>query len=151
MDEQHSRSQRKFGPAPYCTCTFLNEHSLVCLMISVDDAAVEKSKVTTKAGTLAKSKAKVSHCEGMMAIVKVFKNSNATLEHFCTDQSADGSSDAEQYFRPVWKDFRASYDIWHKVKEFDGLWKALCTKRECSRGMLTTSVSFSFVSYPPSF
>jgi hypothetical protein len=109
----------------------------VCLMISVDDAAVAKSKVKTKAGKAAKSKAKVSHCEGMKAIVEVFKKSKAKLEHFCTDQSADGSSDAEEYFRPIWKDFKPSYDIWHKVKEFDAIWKTLCTNRECARGTLS--------------
>jgi hypothetical protein len=146
MDEQHSRSQRKFGAAPYCTCTFLNEDSLICMMISVDDNAVEKSKVKTKAGEPAKSKAKVSHCEGMKAIVDAFKKSNSTLEHFCTDQSSDGSADAEQYFRSVWKNYKPSYDIWHKVKEFDGLWKTLCTKRECLRGMfLSSNVRILFV------
>lgn len=139
MDEQHSRSQRKFGAAPYCTCTFLNEDSLICMMISVDDNAVEKSKVKTKAGEPAKSKAKVSHCEGMKAIVDAFKKSDSTLEHFCTDQSSDGSADAEQYFRSVWKNYKPSYDIWHKVKEFDGLWKTLCTKRECLRGVFISS------------
>ena len=113
MDEQHSRSQRKFGAAPYCTASFLNQDSLICLMVNVDDDAVEKSTVLTKAGKAAKSKAKVAHCEGMAALVKVFKGTESSLRHFCCDQSSDGLSDAEAHFRSVWKGFRVNFDIWH--------------------------------------
>jgi hypothetical protein len=45
--------------------------------------------VLTKAGTAAKSKAKVAHCEGMAALVKIFETSEATLRHFCSDQATD--------------------------------------------------------------
>lgn len=135
MDEQHSRSQRKFGAAPYCTTTFLNNNHLICQMNHVDLEQASKSDVTTKAGTLAKSKAKISHVEGMKAIVAAFKDSETQLQHFCTDQSADGMADAEVYFRPLW-DFRPCYDIWHKVKEFQSLWKSFCMRRSCPRGML---------------
>lgn len=134
MDEQHSRSQRKFGAAPFCTSTFLNSDHLICEMNHVDDESAAKTDVTTKAGTVAKSKAKISHVQGMKSIVEAFKDSETRLLHFCTDQSADGMADAELYFRPHW-DFRPCYDIWHKVKEFSGLWKTFCTKRTCPRGM----------------
>jgi hypothetical protein len=134
MDEQHSRSQRKFGSAPYCTATFLNAQGLIFLMHSVDQGDVDISNVVTKAGSPAKSKAKVAHCEGMQQVVELFSD-GPSLRHFCTDQSSDGQSDAEKYFRPAWNDFHMNFDIWHKVKEFDGLWKAFCSKREYSRGM----------------
>ena len=134
MDEQHSRSQRKFGCAPYCTATFLNEKGLIFQMLSVDDDAVKASAVTTKAGEPAKSKAKVAHCLGMKAIVDYFRRTNSKLRHFCTDQSSDGGSDGEAYFRDVWPDYHCSYDVWHKIKEFDGAWKAFCSERECARG-----------------
>lgn len=135
MDEQHSRSQRKFGAAPYCTATFMNAQGLIFLMHSVDQSAVDKTAVLTKAGTQAKSKAKVAHCEGMQAVVDYFGPTDTSLRHFCTDQSTDGSSDAETYFRPTWTDFHMNYDIWHKVKEFDQLWKTFCCKRERARGI----------------
>jgi hypothetical protein len=133
MDEQHSRSQRKFGSAPYCTATFLNKDSLIFQMVSVDDDIVKSSTVTTKAGEPAKSKAKVAHCLGMKGIVDYFQR-RSQLRHFCIDQSSDGASDAETYFRPAWPDFFCSYDVWHKIKEFDGLWKAFCSERERPRG-----------------
>lgn len=139
MDEQHSRSQRKFGAAPYCTTTFLNDTHLICQMNHVDVEQASKSDVTTKAGTLAKSKAKISHVEGMKAIVAAFKDSETQLQHFCTDQSADGMADAEVHFRPHW-DFRPCYDIWHKVKEFQSLWKSFCMRRSCPRGMCFISI-----------
>ena len=119
MDEQHSRLQRKFGAAPYCTASFLNKDSLICLMVNVDDVAVKKSTVLTKAGQAAKSKAKVAHCEGMAVLVELFKTTDSTLRHFCCDQSSDGLSDAESYFRTIWRNYRVNFDIWHKVKEFD--------------------------------
>ena len=134
MDEQHSRSQRKFGAAPFCTATFLNGDSLICEMTNVDNDAATKTNVTTKAGTIAKSKAKIAHVEGMKAIAEAFKESESSLVHFCADQSSDGMTDADLYLRPHW-DFRACYDIWHKVKEFSGLWKNYCSKRTCPRGM----------------
>ena len=134
MDEQHSRSQRKFGCAPYCTATFLNEKSLIFQMLSVDDDAVKTSGVTTKAGDPAKSKAKVAHCLGMKTIVDHFQHAGPKLRYFCTDQSSDGGSDGGAYFRAVWPDYHCSYDVWHKIKEFDGLWKAFCSERECARG-----------------
>lgn len=134
MDEQHSRSQRKFGSAPYCTATFLNASHLIFQMVSVDQDAVDKSNVMTKAGAPAKSKAKVAHCLGMQRLVEYF-GPWAKLRHFCVDQSSDGASDSESYFRPTWPDFRISYDIWHKLKEFDHLWKTFACKRECARGM----------------
>lgn len=134
MDEQHSRSQRKFGSAPYCTATFLNKDSLVFQMVNVDQDAVESSSVTTKAGTAAKSKAKVSHCLAMQGVVDYFQGTETSLRHFCTDQSSDGCSDGELYFRSVWPDYHSNYDIWHKVKEFDQLWKAYCCEREYPRG-----------------
>lgn len=136
MDEQHSRSQRKFGSAPYCTASFLNKDGLICLMKNVDDEDVKKTTVLTKAGKSAKSKAKVAHCEGMAAIVKIFKTSKSTLRHFCSDQSSDACSDAEVYFRPVWETFRHNFDIWHKIKEFDSLWKTFCLRRLYSRGVI---------------
>jgi hypothetical protein len=64
-------------------------------MKNVDDEDVKKTTVLTKAGKSAKSKAKVAHCEGMAAIVKIFKTSKSTLRHFCSDQSSDACSDAE--------------------------------------------------------
>lgn len=136
MDEQHSRSQRKFGCAPFCTCTFINSEGLICNMLSVDEDAAANTTVMTKAGTVAKSKAKISHCEGMKQIVELFKDTSSSLTHFCTDQSTDGASDAESYFRSVWPDFRTNYDVWHKVKEFDMLWKSFCHKRLVKRGMI---------------
>lgn len=142
MDEQHSRSQRKFGCAPFCTATFLNEDSLVFQMVSVDDGCVKPSGVTTKAGEPAKSKAKVSHCLGMRGIVDYFRDTGTNLRHFCTDQSSDGASDAEIYLRPVWPDFYCNFDIWHKIKEFDGLWQTFCTARECPRGAFLFSPYF---------
>lgn len=135
MDEQHSRSQRKFGHAPYCTATFINQHHLIFQMVSVDDEAVKKSTVKTKAGAAAKSKAKVSHCSGMEAVAAYFGPKDTKLRHFCTDQSSDGASDAEVYFRPQWPDFHCNYDIWHKLKDFDYLWKTFATKRVCARGV----------------
>lgn len=69
MDEQHSRSQRKFGSAPYCTATFINSKGLICLMKHVDDEAVENTTVKTKAGVNAKSKAKIAHCEGTLLFI----------------------------------------------------------------------------------
>lgn len=135
MDEQHSRSQRKFGAAPYCTASFLNKDGLICHMVSVDDDAVAASSVLTKAGKAAKSKAKVAHCEGMAEIARAFKDSGCSLRHFCSDQATDACSDAESYFRPVWKDFRHNFDIWHKVKEFDSLWKTFCLRRLYPRGV----------------
>jgi hypothetical protein len=98
-------------------------------MKNVDDEDVKKTTVLTKAGKSAKSKAKVAHCEGMAAIVKIFKTSKSTLRHFCSDQSSDACSDAEVYFRPVWETFRHNFDIWHKIKEFDSLWKTFCLLR----------------------
>lgn len=148
MDEQHSRSQRKFGAAPYCTASFLNKDSLICLMVNVNDEAVKNSTVLTKAGKAAKSKAKVAHCEGMATIVKIFKDTESNLRHFCCDQSSDGLSDAETYFRGVWNEFRVNFDIWHKVKEFDALWKTFCLRRLCPRGMFV-GVEFIFVSIFP--
>lgn len=150
MDEQHSRSQRKFGAAPFCTCTFINSKSLICNMISIDDEAASKTPVLTKAGLVAKSKAKISHCQGMEQIVQQFKDTNSKLTHFCTDQSADGASDAENYFRVVWPEYKANYDIWHKVKEFDGLWKTFCSKRTVARGNLSLIrhiLSFHLISF----
>jgi hypothetical protein len=97
--------------------------------------------VKTKAGTVAKSKAKISHCDGMQAIVAEFGDSKVRLLHFCTDQSSDGIADAELYFRVVWESFRPCYDIWHKVKEFTGLWKTFCSRRICPRGMLINLVN----------
>jgi hypothetical protein len=135
MDEQHSRSQRKFGSAPYCTATFLNKKSLIFQMISVDEDIVKTSTVTTKAGDPAKSKAKVAHCLGMQGIVDYFESTKTELRHFCTDQSSDGGSDGEAYFREVWPDFYCSYDVWHKVKEFDALWKSFCSVRERAYGV----------------
>jgi hypothetical protein len=135
MDEQHSRSQRKFGAAPYCTATFINAQGQIFLMHSVDQSAVDVSEVVTKAGTAAKSKAKVAHCEGMKKVVDCFGDTDTSLRHFCTDQSSDGASDAETYFRPVWKEFQTNYDIWHKVKDFDCFWKSFCKQREVARGM----------------
>jgi hypothetical protein len=129
MDEQHSRSQRKFGSAPYCTATFLNNKSLIFEMVSVDEDIVKSSNVTTKAGDPAKSKAKVAHCLGMKGIVDYFGSTETDLRHFCTDQSSDGTSDSEAYFRSVWPDYYCSYDVWHKVKEFDALWKSFCSVR----------------------
>ena len=64
----------------------------------------------------------------------VAQDSECSLVHFCADQSSDGMTDADLYLRPHW-DFRACYEIWHKVKEFSGLWKTYCTKRTCPRGM----------------
>lgn len=136
MDEQHSRSQRKFGAAPYCTASFLNTDGLICLMHSVDEEAVKKTTVLTKAGTAAKSKAKVAHCEGMAALVKIFETSEATVRHFCSDQATDACSDADLYFRKPWPTFRHNFDIWHKVKEFDALWKTFCLRRLYARGVL---------------
>jgi hypothetical protein len=148
MDEQHSRSQRSFGCAPYCTSTFLNQNSLICEMTSVDDEAVTNTTILTKAGTPAKSKAKISHCLGMQAIVEAFGGSNARLVHFCADQSSDGMSDADIYLRSQW-DFRQCFDIWHKVKDFNNLWKTFCTRRLCPRGItfgrLLLSVLFPFL------
>lgn len=141
MDEQHSRSQRKFGSAPYCTATFLNESSLIFQMVSVDEDAVNTSAITTKAGDPAKSKAKVAHCLGMRGIVDYFQATNTNLRHFCTDQSSDGGSDGETYFRDVWPDYHCSYDVWHKIKEFDALWKSFCSERERARGTLFFSHS----------
>lgn len=137
MDEQHSRSQRKFGSAPFCTATFLNKNSLIFQMISVDEEIVKNSAVNTKSGEPAKSKAKVAHCLGMKGIIEYFQHTNSELRHFCTDQSSDGGSDGEVYFRDVWPDFQCSYDVWHKVKEFDGLWKAFCSERVRPRGRLS--------------
>src|SRR5882672_8215703 len=134
MDEQHSRSQRKFGSAPYCTATFLNEKSLIFQMISVDEDIVKNSTVKTKAGEPAKSKAKVAHCLGMKGIVDYFQGTKSSLRHFCTDQSSDGGSDAELYFGSVWPDYNMSYDVWHKIKEFDALWNTFCSQREYPRG-----------------
>lgn len=145
MDEQHSRSQRKFGCAPYCSATFLNKDSLIFQMVSVDEDIVKNSTVTTKAGEPAKSKAKVAHCLGMKGIVDYFQDTDTTLRHFCTDQSSDGCSDGETYFRAVWPDFQCSYDVWHKIKEFDGLWKAFCSQRECPRGSIFLASIVSFI------
>lgn len=150
MDEQHSRSQRKFGCAPYCTATFLNNKSLIFQMISVDENIVKSSNVTTKAGEPAKSKAKVAHCLGMKGIVEYFEDTDSKLRHFCTDQSSDGGSDGELYFRDVWPDYHCSYDVWHKIKEFDGLWKSFCTKRVVSRGIVLYCLiyfCFDFVTF----
>lgn len=144
MDEQHSRSQRKFGAAPYCTASFLNKEGLICLMVSVDDAAVAASSVLTKAGKAAKSKAKVAHCEGMTTIVEMFKDSGSSLRHFCSDQATDACSDADVYFRPVWPGFRHNFDIWHKVKDFDSLWKAFCLRRLYARGVFV-SIDYVFI------
>lgn len=145
MDEQHSRSQRKFG-APYCTASFLNQHSLICLMVNVDDNAVKNTTVLTKAGKAAKSKAKVAHCEGMAKLVTIFKDSESSLRHFCCDQSSDGLSDAETHFRKVWEGFRVNFDIWHKTKEFDSLWKTFCSRRVCPRGVSSCFIFLSFLS-----
>lgn len=144
MDEQHSRSQRKFGCAPFCTATFLNASSLICEMTNVNNEAAAKTDVKTKAGTKAKSKAKIAHVDGMKAIVAAFKDSDCSLLHFCADQSSDGMADAEVHFRPHWE-FRACYDIWHKVKDFAADWKTFCSKRSCPRGMFIICVDISFL------
>jgi hypothetical protein len=140
MDEQHSRSQRKFGAAPFSTATFLNDMGMIFLMHSVDQNAADVTKVKTKQGTTAKSKAKISHCEGMEAIVDIFGDSGTALRHFCTDQSTDGASDAETYFRETWPGFHMNFDIWHKVKEFEQLWKTFCLKRDHARGNLIEQI-----------
>lgn len=141
MDEQHSRSQRKFGCAPYCTATFINDENLVFYMHSIDDEGVTRSNVMTKAGAAAKSKAKVAHCEAMKSIVAIFEDSGCSLRYFVTDQSTDGSGDAESYFRPVWEKFIMNFDIWHKVKEFDAIFKTIACERVYARG---TYCEFSF-------
>lgn len=147
MDEQHSRSQRAFGTAPFCTATFINDSHLICEMNNVDVEGVSQTTVKTKAGTVAKSKAKVAHVDGMKAIVEAFKDHDIQLLHFCSDQSSDGIADAEVYLKPHWN-FRPCYDIWHKVKEFPSLWKTFCSRRECLRGTcvdVTTFISIFLV------
>lgn len=134
MDEQHSRSQRSFGAAPYCTCTIMNEESMIFVMTNIDDVALSLSTVLTKAGKPVKSKAKAAHCAAMQEVVDIFEDSETSLQHFVVDQSADGAADAEAYFKPVWKDYVTSYDLWHKVKQFDPLLKAHCCQREVKRG-----------------
>jgi hypothetical protein len=104
-------------------------------MTNVDNDAATKTNITTKAGTIAKSKAKIAHVEGMKAIADAFKDTECSLLHFCADQSSDGMADADLYLRPHWTNFRACFDIWHKVKEFAGLWKTFCSKRSCPRGL----------------
>jgi hypothetical protein len=121
-------------------------------MTSVDDDAVANTTILTKAGTPAKSKAKISHSLGMQAIAEALGGSNARLVHFCADQSSDGLSDADIYLRPQW-DFRPCFDIWHKVKDFNKLWKTFCTRRLCQRGipfsrlLFSVYVLFYFLSY----
>ena len=53
MDEQHSRSQRSFGSAPYCTATILNSrHNQIFVMVNVDDDAVAASSMPMPANRL---------------------------------------------------------------------------------------------------
>lgn len=56
-------------------------------------------------------------------------NYTATLEHLTADQSASGAASAEKILRPVWKDYKLHYDLWHKVYPFTGLWKTFVNQR----------------------